>query len=63
MTASFMRVRYMFVFRQSKCFSAIKLILFNYRHVYILVLFYVLWCSLSLRCMLKSSAFRVGMKT
>jgi len=42
------------------CNSPIKRILFYYRHVYILVFFYVLVCSLSLRCMLnKSSALLV----
>jgi len=64
MMASFMRASYMLVFHQSKYISAIKRILFYYRHVYILVFFHVFMCSLLLRCMLKkSSALRVGVKT
>ena len=71
-----MRVPIRLVFHQSKCISAIKRILLYYRHVYIVVfvnffhefvcsfhLTHVFLCSLLLRCMLKSSALRVGVKT
>jgi len=54
--ASFMRVPFIFVFHQSKCISAIKRIIYYYRHVYIFVFFHVFVRSLSLRCMLKSIA-------
>jgi len=38
---SFIRMPFMLVCHQSKCISAIKRILFYYRHVYILVQFRV----------------------
>jgi len=38
--ASFRRVPFMLVFHQNKCISAIKRMLFNYRHEYILVFFH-----------------------
>jgi len=61
--ASFARIPFMLVFHQSKGNSAIKRILFYYLHVYILVFIDVFVCSLSLRCMLKPRALRVGVKT
>ena len=61
--ASFMRMPFMLVFYQSKCISAIKRILFYYFHVSIFELIHAFVCSLSLRCMLKPRALRVGVKT
>jgi len=60
--ASF-RVRFVFVFHQRKCFSAIKRILFYYLQVCILEFIHVFVCFLSLRCMLRLRALRVGVKT
>jgi len=54
---SFMRVRFMLVFHQSKCISAIKRTLLNYRHVFTFIFFHVFVCFLLLRCMLESSVF------
>jgi len=61
--AFFMRVPFMLVFHQSKCINATKRIFFHYRNVCMLVFFHVLVCSLLLRCIFKSSAVRVGVKT
>jgi len=60
--ASFVRMPFILVFHQGKYISTIKRMLFYYRHVCILVFYHVLMCSLLLRCMLKSSALRVGVK-
>jgi len=61
--ASCMRVPFMLVFHQSKGISTVKRTRFYHRHVYILVFFHVFVFSLSLPCMLKSSALRVGVRT
>ena len=61
--ASFIRMPFVLVFHRSKCISATKRIRFYYRHVCILVFIHVFVCSLSLRCMLKYSALRVGVET
>jgi len=61
--ASCMRVPFMLVFHQSKGISAVKRTRFYYCHAYILVSFHVFVFTLSLPCMLKSSALRVGVKT
>jgi len=58
-----MHVPFVLVFHQSKSISAIKRILIYYRHACILVFFHVFVCSLLMRCMLKSSSLRVGVKT
>jgi len=47
-----MRVPFMLVFHQSICISAIKRILFYYRHVYALLFSYVLVCISLMRRML-----------
>jgi len=57
--APFMRVPFMFVLNQSNCVSAIKRLIFYYRHKSIFVLFHVLACSLLLPYVLKSIALRV----
>jgi len=44
---SFIRMPFMLVFHESECISAIKPILFYYRHVYILTFFHSFVCSLS----------------
>jgi len=60
--ASFMRMPFTLVFHQSECISAIKRLLFYYRHVCILLFFRVFVCSFLLKCILKSTALLVGMK-
>ena len=57
-----MRVSLMHVFHQSNCVSAIKPMLFYYSDIPIFVFFHVSVCLLLLPCMLKSTAFRVGVK-
>jgi len=64
--ASFMRMPFILVFHRSKCISTIKRILYfstTATYVCSLVFYHVLVCSLLLRCMLKSCALRVGVKT
>jgi len=51
------------LFHQSKCISAIKRVLFYYRHTSIFVFFHVFVCSLLLRFLIKSNALHVGVKT
>jgi len=58
MMASFVRLSLMLVFHKNKCVSAIKPILFNYHHIYILVFFHVFVCSLPLRCMPNGVSFK-----
>jgi len=60
--ASFIRMPCMVVFHQSICVTAIRLMLFYHFHVCILELIHLLVRSLSLRCMLKPRALRVGVK-
>jgi len=45
---SFMRVWFMLVFHPSKCISAIKRTLFNYRHIFTFVFFHSFVCFLLL---------------
>ena len=52
MMASFIHMPLVLVYHQSKCISAIRRILFYYRHACILVFFNVLVSFLLLRCML-----------
>jgi len=51
---------YVLVFPQSKRISAIKRIVFYYRHVYIFVFFHVFVFSLLLRCMFKVKRIACG---
>jgi len=53
-----MRVSSKLMFHQITCISAIKRILFYYRHVYILVSFHVFVFSLLLRSIFKYNALR-----
>jgi len=57
-----MRMPFMLVFHQSKCISAIKRLLFYYRHKCTLVFFQALMCSCVI-CYYRSSALRVRVKT
>jgi len=58
-----MRVPFMLVFHQSKCISAVKRMLFYYRHIYIFVFVHVFVCCLLLPNMLISTALRLRVKT
>jgi len=53
MMASFMHVSYTLVFHQSKCISAMRLILSTVATYILSIFFHVFVCSLLLRCMFK----------
>jgi len=58
-----MRVPLMLAFHQRKCINAIMRILFYYFHLCIFEFIHVYVCALSLPCILKPRALRVGVKT